>query len=333
MTAYRHDAGALAAALAQRAPSLAAELLPAGRRHGPEWLAGSLAGEPGRSLAVRLFGTKAGVWSDFATGERGDALDLVAAVLFGGKLRDALDWARTWLGLDSGAAPLIQRRSVPIPEAAPDDAERTARARKAWMDSGPVPGTPAAAYLSGRGLPHLVQCPALRWCSAATHPEGGRHPALIAMVQDVNGDPIAVHRTYLTPTGTKVRHLSPNKATLGPFAGGAVRLHQAGPELVVGEGIESSASAGLILDRPAWAALSTSGLLRLLLPSEVRRVVIAADHDANGAGQAAAAAAAAAARWTGERRAVRIATPDRPGQDFSDILQDRAQCAAEAAHG
>ncbi|MGE0653971.1 MAG: hypothetical protein AB7P12_19815, partial [Alphaproteobacteria bacterium] len=69
----------LAAALAERADLLAADLLPGGRREGAEWRCGSLAGEPGKSLSIRITGGKRGLWADFATGEMGDALDLVAA--------------------------------------------------------------------------------------------------------------------------------------------------------------------------------------------------------------------------------------------------------------
>jgi Toprim domain-containing protein len=49
-------------------------LFPAGTRAGHEWLVGSLAGEPGKSLAIRIGGDKVGLWSDFATGERGSNL-------------------------------------------------------------------------------------------------------------------------------------------------------------------------------------------------------------------------------------------------------------------
>jgi len=69
-----------AAALA-RLPELVARLLPNGRAVGAEWHVGSLAGEPGRSLRIRLHGARAGVWCDFATGERGrDVIALAAAV-------------------------------------------------------------------------------------------------------------------------------------------------------------------------------------------------------------------------------------------------------------
>jgi hypothetical protein len=68
------------AALA-RLSELLPRLLPGGRIVGAEWHAGSLRGERGNSLRVRLRGERAGVWCDFATGERGgDPVSLCAAV-------------------------------------------------------------------------------------------------------------------------------------------------------------------------------------------------------------------------------------------------------------
>ena len=95
------------------------------------------------------------------------------------------------------------------------------------------------------------------------------------------------------------------------------------------EGLETAASAGLLLGLPAWAAIACGNLgASLVLPRIVRAVVIAADND--GPGQRAAALAAR--RWMAEGRAVRIATPDGPGQDFNDVLLARLRDAAEAAH-
>jgi putative DNA primase/helicase len=49
--------------------------------------------------------------------------------------------------------------------------------------------------------------------------------------------------------------------------------------LVIGEGIETAASAGLLMGTPAWAAISAGNMAKgLVLPPEVRRVVIAADR-------------------------------------------------------
>lgn len=56
-----------------------AELLPQGKKKGHEWEVGSVSGEPGKSLKVRLDGGKAGVWKDFASGESGDLIDLWCA--------------------------------------------------------------------------------------------------------------------------------------------------------------------------------------------------------------------------------------------------------------
>jgi hypothetical protein len=87
-------------------------------------------------------------------------------------------------------------------------------------------------------------------------------------------------------------------------------------ELVIGEGIETSASAGLLLGLPAWAAVSASNLAGgVALPGSIRRVLIAADRDA--AGQDAARAAVS--RFRREGRTVRKATPNEGRGDFNDI--------------
>ena len=78
--------------------------------------------------------------------------------------------------------------------------------------------------------------------------------------------------------------------------------------------------------RPAWAALSTSGLRALDLPDTVRQVIVLADGDDAGE----AAAREAALRWKREERSVRIARPSR-GSDFNDMLLGRAPRIEEGA--
>lgn len=84
--------------LASRAQSVAEYLLPAGRKEGAEWRCGSVGGEPGKSLGVHLTGDKAGLYSDFATGQGGDLLDLWRAAR-GCGLSQALTEATDWLGI------------------------------------------------------------------------------------------------------------------------------------------------------------------------------------------------------------------------------------------
>src|SRR5438309_1153464 len=110
MNRSRFGASGISAMLAHRIQLLAAALLPSGKRVGAEWRCGSVAGDPGMSLGVHLRGERAGLWSDFATGERGDALDLVAAVLFRGDIGQALRWAASWLGLADGERPAPLQR-------------------------------------------------------------------------------------------------------------------------------------------------------------------------------------------------------------------------------
>ena len=190
-----------------------------------------------------------------------------------------------------------------------------------WRGSDPAPGTPVATYAAARGIPTLASSAAIRFRADASHPEvSGPHPAMVAAVHDRDGHHVACHRTYLRPDGSGKASLTPPRASLGPVWGGAVRLDPIAAELVIGEGIETAASAGLLLGLPAWSALSAGNLSRgLMLPSEVRSVIVAADHDEPGA----KAAAEAAARWRSEGRRVRIAKPDRAGADFNDVVRER----------
>jgi phage/plasmid primase-like uncharacterized protein len=149
---------------------------------------------------------------------------------------------------------------------------------------------------------------------------------MVALVSDVSGAGVAVHRTYLRRDGTGKADVEPARAALGPIWGGAVRLceHNPAGQLVIAEGIETAASAGLLMGLPAWAAISAGNMAKgLVLPPDARRLIIAADPDEPGR----KAARDAWFRLRAEGREVRIAMPDGPG-DFNDLLRMR-----EAAHG
>lgn len=88
----------LAALLAKDAKAVAAMLLPAGKEQNREWTVGSVAGDAGKSLKVRLTGEHAGNWKDFATGEGGDLLDLWAIVR-GMSISEAMLDVKAYLGV------------------------------------------------------------------------------------------------------------------------------------------------------------------------------------------------------------------------------------------
>ncbi|MDE2105583.1 MAG: toprim domain-containing protein [Patescibacteria group bacterium] len=90
--------------LSERAHDVAQMLLPHGRKEAHEWRVGSIDGERGQSLGVHLVGPKAGLWADFSTGEKGDLLDLWAAVRRI-PLATVLNEARDYLGMQRPAEP------------------------------------------------------------------------------------------------------------------------------------------------------------------------------------------------------------------------------------
>jgi phage/plasmid primase-like uncharacterized protein len=228
-------------------------------------------------------------------------------------------------GLRSGdymppdAATLAQREAEQRAEAE----KRAAQAKRLWQEAQPIAGTVAEAYLRGRGITCPLP-PALRFHGACWHgPTAKRYPAMVAAVQGA-GLP-AVHRTYLRADGSGKADVEPAKAMLGGTQGGAVRLSDGPSRLVVTEGIETGLSllCGL-LDGPAmvWAALSTSGLRGLHLPTQPGRLTIATDGDAPGreAGHALAERAHALG-W-------QVSTLDPgTGRDFNDILTGKAVAA------
>lgn len=217
------------------------------------------------------------------------------------------------------------------PEQRNEAGEAAARQRKSdfalslWRGSAVAAGTIVEGYLRSRGLAGLEHSLVLRFRPDAPHPEGkgagSRYPTMIALVTAANGEPMGIHRTFLRPDGTGKATVEPAKASLGPIWGGAIRLerHNTMQALVIGEGIETAASAGRLMGLPAWAAVAAGNLgTGLILPPDVRHVVIAADPDDPGR----QAARDAWSRWRAEGRTVEIAMPDGPG-DFNDLLRAR----------
>lgn len=100
--------------LADRAAEVAQMLLPSGKRFGDEWRVGSLDGEAGQSLGVHLRGSKAGIWSDFASGDGGDLIDLWCKVR-GSGLSKALAEMKSYLGVESVEPSFKPRREYKKP--------------------------------------------------------------------------------------------------------------------------------------------------------------------------------------------------------------------------
>ena len=268
----------IAAELAVRAEEVCRRYLPNGRRLGRYWICGDLDGARGRSLFVRLSGSgKPGKWTDAATGEHGDLLDLIRHRTGAPTLRAALDEARAFLALPT-APPAV-------PEVPYDAVEA---ARRLWRGCRAIDGSHAERYLHARGLSRC-RFPALRFHPALRYREGSsvrRFPALVAAVTGDDGRLLGVQRTWLDPHAPAKANVAVPRKALGRIHGLAVRFgapSQPAP-LVVGEGIETVLS--LLAAMPeiaAAAALSAGSLGAFAPPPGVARLVIARDNDGKGA--------------------------------------------------
>lgn len=112
------DIGEVSRQLAQRAESIAAMLLPGGKKQGQEWRAGDIHGSTGDSLGIHLTGEKAGIWKDFSTSQSGDLIDLWATVK-GISLVEAYGEAKRFLGIsDPVFHSRTEKKSYRLPETA-----------------------------------------------------------------------------------------------------------------------------------------------------------------------------------------------------------------------
>jgi putative DNA primase/helicase len=208
--------------------------------------------------------------------------------------------------------------------AAKTEAERTkrkiARARALYQRGKPAAGTPVEVYLRSRGITIPIP-PVLRYLRWCPHRNGRHFPAMVAPIVNVAGEQTAIHKTFLKPDGSGKADLpkEEQRETCGPMKGAAVRL--APPrdgEILVAEGIETTLAAMQMFGLPGWAAICAPGVEALQLPSEARKIIIAADNDESGTGQHAALRAHD--RWVAVGRSVRILLPPNTGEDFNDVL-------------
>lgn len=208
----------------------------------------------------------------------------------------------------------------------PDAKARTEAALAIWRASQDIAGSLGETYLRSRGIAPSP-LPALRFHPGLKHASGGVWPAMVALVvHGETGEALAVHRTFLARDGHGKAPVDPPKMMLGPCRGGVVRLGEPCDTLMVGEGIETCLAAKQATGKPAWAALSTSGLRSLDLPRAIAKVIVLADGDEPGE----AAAQHCARRWQREGRSVWIARPPS-GMDFNDLLKARNLASSEGA--
>ncbi|CEJ88083.1 conserved hypothetical protein [Hyphomicrobium sp. GJ21] len=282
-----NDIHALSQRLSQHVEAVCAHYLSNGSKNGRYWIVGDVLNTPGRSMWVRLTGPAsgagaAGKWTDAATGQHGDLIDLIALNRNLSDFRDIRDEVLTFL---SEPRHLAVRSLVPAPRNSPEAAKRL------FASATPIRGTLAEAYLRARGIT-AVDFPSLRFHPACFYrgPEHGelqRLPALLAAITSNDGEHTGLTRIYLSSDGRGKAPVSEPKLAMGHILGNGVRFGAVGDSLVIGEGVETVLSIkGLLPHLGMIAATAAAHLGAFSLPPRLKRLYIAMED--NLAGRAAA---------------------------------------------
>ena len=287
----RHDASELASRLGRNAEAVCRHYLSSGRRAGRYWVVGDVQNSPGRSMFVRLTGPEsgkgaAGKWTDSATGEHGDLLDVIRKTHGLIDFKDVAEEARRFLSLPH---PELEKARTPTGRTSSKASSGSPEAaRRLFAMSQPIGGTLAEAYFRSRGITALHGTASLcfhPWCYYRPDDHASRQmlPAIVAAVTDLTGRQTGAHRTWLAPNGAAKAGVEAPRRAMGDLLGHGVRFGVAGEVLVAGEGIETVLSPRQVLPHmPMIAALSAAHLAAVLFPPALRRLYVLRDRDPAG---------------------------------------------------
>ena len=284
-----HDAADLAHRLGEQAEAVCRQYLSNGRRQGNYWTVGDVRNAPGRSMFVRLRASSKGPpgkWTDAATGEHGDLLDVIRESLGLIDFKDVADEARSFLAMPVETNDHASRMAT----LAAAQTGSTEAARRLFAMSQPITGTIVETYLRRRGITTLHGTGSLRFHPRCYYrPDDGgpteTWPAMIAAVTDLNGHLTGAHRTWIQPDGTGKAPVDTPRRAMGDLLGHAVRFGVPGSVMAAGEGIETTLSLRVVLpDMAMAAALSAAHLGAILFPPTLHRLYIIRDNDSAGDG-------------------------------------------------
>ncbi|HBS35544.1 MAG TPA: DNA primase [Parvularcula sp.] len=269
-------------ALSERAEEACRRYLSNGRRIGNYWIVGDCRNTKGRSMYVRLKATArsaAGRWTDSATAEHGDILDIIAASIGAASHADAIIEAERFLG----SAASLSLADCPSRDRRPAGAAE--RAARLFESGRPVVGTLAERYLRNRGIVPRIAGSAVRFHPSCYRTAYGSQrdasPAILAAVRNNDGRMTGVMRTYLRRCDADVRVIM--RKAMGDLAGNGVRFGPNAVVMAVGEGVETVLSLRMAMPGMSMvSALSAAHVAAWISPPSLRRVYIAVDQDAAG---------------------------------------------------
>jgi hypothetical protein len=284
MSDASHD---LAHKLGQRAEAVCRHYLSAGQRQGHYWQVGDVNNTPGRSMFVRLTGSAkgpAGKWTDAATGEHGDLLDVIRESRGLSNFSEVVAEAQAFLRLP----PTSRDMEAPHRTKPSSSRDPVISACRLFAAAQPIPGTIVETYLRNRGITALHETGSLRFnprCYYRPDAHGSTQllPAMIAAVTDLTGRIMGIHRTWLAPDGSDKAAIATPRRAMGHLLEHAVRFGGTDDAMAAGEGIETILSLRSVLPSLAMAAaLSAAHLAAIVFPPGLRRLYIVRDADPAG---------------------------------------------------
>ena len=250
----------------------------------------------------------------FGCGEHGSRLDWLTRAE-GMTVAEAVSTIKDWPSTPAS-----------VPQNGGNDTEKLAFIKSIWTSAQPLHGSMAERYLDETRHVDVTKLPEDIHRSLRFHPNcvfgsGTYLPCLIALMRDPLSDaPIGIQRIALEERNGRIEKI--DRRMLGHA--GVVKLWPPGPQLVVGEGLETVLAAATRIPYagapliPAWAALSSEKLASLPVIPGVERLILLVDNDSNQEGQQAAACATNG--WRAQGRTVVPLVPGTPDTDFNDLV-------------
>lgn len=165
----------------------------------------------------------------------------------------------------------------------------------------------------------------------------GKYPCMISAVRDASGELVTLHRTYLTPRGTKIDFGPAKKLMALPAGktinGASIQFGPIGKDgiLCVAEGVETALSVVKATGYPCASTISANGMSAYVPPRGVKAVFIFADKDKSLTGQNAADALRRRLLEKGIPAVICLPNEadlfGEKGVDWNDVLRLRGQYA------
>jgi putative DNA primase/helicase len=219
-----------------------------------------------------------------------------------------------------------------------DAAQRSKTLRTTWSGLKPIAGSLAETYLRSRGM----QGDARSWRDVYFHPSlpykeddkapWQRLPGMVSMVRNHDGQPVTLHRTFLSSDGTAKANVSRQKMMLAqpkPLNGACIMLDAptmtpTGKMIGITEGIENALSIREATGCPMWVGISDRIMEKMIFSEDISTIIVWADVEPSGAGMRAAETLRSI--WETKGKQVVIQAPHFMGRekcDWNDVYVEK----------